>query len=153
MGAAAPVISLASIGLSAMGSVAQGEATAAADQYQAQRLERAAQYGKVQATQTSAQGLENLNIRLDNIDAIRAAGGADPSSPTTAAIRSRTSYLGERSIQTQVGNILEQSDENTAGAAYLNSAGSFAQTMGAVGAGATLLKGIGQTNFGTFGFG
>lgn len=153
MGITTAVASIAGMGLSAASSIAGGEATKSADEMQAARLERAAQYGKLQATQTNAQDTENLAIKLDNIDAIRAAGGIDPSSPTTAAIRSRTSYLANEQDQIKVGNILAQVGEDQASAAYLNQAGSFALTMGEVGAGATLLKGIGSTNFGTFGFG
>jgi len=70
-----------------------------------------------------------------------------------AAIRSRTSYLANRDQQINVGNILAQSSQDTASANYLNQAGSYAMTMGEVGAGASLLKGVGSTNFGSFGFG
>ncbi len=151
--AIAPIASLASVGLSAFSSVMGGAGTKAANEMQAARLERAAAYGKVQASQVAAHDTENLAIKLDNIDAVRAAQNNDPSSPTTAAIKSRTSYLANRDQQIQVGNILAQSSEDTASADYLHQAGSYAMTMGEVGAGANLLKGIGQTNWGTFGFG
>jgi hypothetical protein len=151
MAVTAAVTSLASAGLSAGGSVMAGAGTQAANQAQAARLERAAEYGKVQATETAAQDTENLSIKLDNIDAVRAAQNNDPSSPTTAAIRSRTSYLANRQQDIQVGNIEAQANQDTADAAYLNQAGSYAMTMGEVGAGANLLKGIGQTKWGTFG--
>ena len=153
MGAAAGVASIASIGLSAFGSIAGGAGTKSADEMQAARLEQAAAYGKVQATQVAAHDTENLSIKLDNIDAVRAAQNNDPTSPTTAAIRSRTSYLSNENQQTQVGNIMAQVGTDQAGAAYLNQAGSYAMTMGEVGAGANLLKGVGATNWGSFGFG
>jgi hypothetical protein len=151
MGAALPVMAVAGVAASAAGTYMQGEATSAADQYQAQRLDRAAQYGKVQAVQTSAQGLEKLNVTLGNIDAVRAAGNVDPSSPTTTAIRDRTSFLSERDTGIRVENILAQASQNESDAAYLRDASGYALTMGMVGAGATLGKGIGQTNFSTFG--
>lgn len=149
--AAAP---LAGIGLlaSAGSSIIGGIGTSQADQYQAARLERAAEYGKVAATEVSAQGLEKLNVTLGNIDAVRAVGNVDPSSPTTEAIRSRTTYLAERDTNIKVGNILGQVAQNEADAAYMRSASAFALTNGIIGAGATLGKGIGTTNFGTFGF-
>lgn len=127
--------------------------TKAADDYQSARLERASEYGKVAATEVSAQGLEKLNVTLGNIDAVRAVGNVDPSSPTTEAIRSRTTYLAERDTNIKVGNILGQVAQNEADAAYLRSAGAFALTQGIVGAGASLSKSIGMTSFGTFGFG
>jgi hypothetical protein len=153
MGVTAGVASLASAGLGAYGSIASAAGTKSADEMQAARLEQAAAYGKVQATQVAAQDTEKLSIKLDNIDAVRAAQNNDPTSPTTAAIKSRTSYLANRDQQIQVGNIMEQSATDTAGAAYMNQAGSYAMTMGEVGAGANLLKGIGATNWGSFGFG
>jgi hypothetical protein len=153
MGAAAGVASIASIGLSAFGSIMGGAGTKSADEMQAARLEQAAAYGKVQASQVAAQDTEKLSIKLDNIDAVRTAQNNDPTSPTTAAIRSRTSYLANRDQQIKVGNIMEQSATDTASANYLNQAGSYAMTMGEVGAGANLLKGVGATNWGSFGFG
>lgn len=151
MAAVAPIASLASIGMSAASSVMKGAATSSADKMQADRLEQAAQYGKVQAAQTAAKDTENLSIKLDNIDAVRAAQNSDPSSPTTAAIRSRTSYLANEDQSIQVGNIMAQVNEDQASSAYYNSAASYAMTMGDVGAAANLAKGIGSTNWGTFG--
>lgn len=145
------VAAIAGTAASAYGSYAKGEATSAADQYQAQRLERAAQYGKVQAVQTSAQGLEKLNVTLGNIEAVRAAGNVDPSSPTTAAIKDRTSFLSERDTGIRVENILAQASQNQSDAAYLRDASDYALTMGEVGAAAKLGTGIGQTNFSLFG--
>jgi hypothetical protein len=153
MAVTAAVTSLASAGLAAGGAIMAGEGNKSKDDEQADRLQRAAQYGKVQATETAANDTENLNIKLDNIDAVRAAQNNDPTSPTTAAIRSRTSYLADRQQQIKVGNIEAQDSQDTADADYLHQAGSFAMTMGEVGAGASLLKGVGSTNWGTFGFG
>jgi hypothetical protein len=145
MGAAAPVAAVASIasaGLTAYGQYAGGQAKNAADIYQSQRLDRAAEYGRVAAVQTNVQGVEKLDITLGNIDAVRAAGNIDPSSPTTEAIRERTSYLSERDTNIKVGNILAQTQQDEADAAYLRKAGAFALTAGKIGAAATLLKGL-----------
>jgi hypothetical protein len=50
---------------------------------QAERAERAAQFGKLQATLADTTMRENLNTTLSNIDVIRAAAKIDPTSPTT----------------------------------------------------------------------
>jgi hypothetical protein len=153
MGGVAAVASIASVAMSAGGSIMKGMGTNAGDQYQAARLERAAEYGRVSADQTDAQMRENLNVSLGNIDAVRAAAHTDPSSPTGAAIVDRTEMLGDRARGIKVGNILAQTNQEQADASYLQSAGSFAQTMGFFGAGADVMKGIGSTNFGAFGGG
>jgi hypothetical protein len=103
--------------------------------------------------QTAAQSTENLNLKLDNIDAIRAAANIDPSSPTTAAIRSRTSYLANRQESIQVDNIMAQNAQDRSDAEYMRQSGQFALGMGALNAGSSVLKGIGGTNWGSFGVG
>jgi len=153
MGFVAAASAVAGTAMSAGSQLMSASGTAAADEYQAARAERAAEYGKTAALQTSAQGLDKLNVTLGNIEAVRAAARTDPSSPTGLALRDRSEYLGERDIGIRVGNILAQVDQNEADAAYMRNAASFALTSGEIGAGATLLRGIGQTSFGTFGFG
>jgi hypothetical protein len=108
----------------------QGEGAQAADQYQAQKAEVAAQYAKTAATQTDAQMRENLNTQLGNIDAVRAASNVDPTSPTSQAVRDRTAFIGDRSRSIQVGNIMAQASQDEADSQYLNSAGSYALNMG-----------------------
>src|SRR5438093_1112218 len=95
MGAAAAgasVASIASMGLSAYGSVLGGKAKKQeldfqGSQYgmQADRASRAAEFGKLQASLTDTVLRENLNVTLGNIDVMRAAAHVDPTSPTTAA--------------------------------------------------------------------
>lgn len=153
MGAVAAPIALISTLATAGSSIAGGMGTKAADDYQSERLQRAAEYGRVQAMQTSASGTEKLNNTLGNIEAVRAAGHTDPSSPTGAAIYDRTEYLGTRDINTRVDNIMAQVNQEGADSAYLQKAGSFAMTMGIIGAGAGIGKSIGQTNPNTFGVG
>jgi len=152
--AAAGPLSLATMGLSAFSSVLGGAGKQAAANAQAARLEQAAAYGKVQAAQTGAQLSEELNKTLDNIDVIRAASGIDPTSPTTAAIADRQKFLSDRQRTTAVDNILQQSRQNEADAAYSRAAGDFALKMGYLGA-ATNVAGAAATGFksGTFGGG
>lgn len=141
-GGIASVTSIASLGLSAVGAVEKGEGQKAADDYQAARADQAAQYGETQAAQTDANMREKLNVTLGNIDAVRAASGVDPSSPTTAALRQQTTFYSDQQRSTSVDNILEQSTQDTNDAAYYRSAGSFALNMGDLSAGTSLLSGV-----------
>lgn len=139
--AAAGPLSIASMGLSAFSSVMGGEGKKAAAEAQAARLEQAAAYGKAQADQTSAALSEELNKTLGNIDVIRAASGVDPTSPTTEAIRGRQEFLSDRQRTTSVNNILNQSRQNEADAAYARSAGDFALKQGYLGAATSVASG------------
>jgi hypothetical protein len=129
-GPAASVASAVSPVMAIASGVMQGEGAQAADQYQAQKAEVAAQYAKTAATQTDAQMRENLNTQLGNIDAVRAASNVDPTSPTSQAVRDRTAFIGDRSRSIQVGNIMAQASQDEADSQYLNSAGSYALNMG-----------------------
>src|SRR5215471_6769241 len=147
MGPSASVASIAAIGLSAQSKFTQSQGTQAADEAQAARLYRAAEYGRTAAVETSAQLTTNLNQTLGNIDAIRAAAHDDPTSPTGAAVRGFTESQGITKRNIDVENILAQSEQDQADAAYLRQAGAFALTQGKIGAFATVLGGIGKTNF------
>lgn len=132
MGAAATAMSGVSAVTSLASGIMQGEGEQAADDYKAAKAKRAAEYARTAATQTDAQMRENLNVQLANIDAIRAAGHADPSSPTSIAIKDRTSMIGDRSRNIQVGNIMAQAAQDEADSQYFKEAGQFAMTMGVV---------------------
>src|SRR6185436_12335901 len=95
---------------------AQGE-KAGAD-YKASKAARAAAFGRVQADQTSAALTEELTTTLGNIDAIRAAAGIDPTSPTSAVIRQKQEDVSNRERNTRVANILEQAQQNEFDANY-----------------------------------
>jgi len=137
-------LSIAGVGLSAFGQVQQAKGTQAADEARAAQLTRAAERGRLAATQTSAQMTEDLNTTLGNIAAVRAASGADPTSPTTAAILDRQEYVGNRARDISVENLMAQAEENDASANYMRQAGAYALSQGKLGAFATLLKGVGQ---------
>lgn len=66
--------------LSAYATMLQAKGTADADEYQAAGT--GATYGDLKAAQTGGQ----MTRRLGNIDAVRAASNADPSSPTGAGL-------------------------------------------------------------------
>lgn len=141
-GPAASGSSIASIGLSAYGAILQSRGTQKADEFKAERLERAAAIGRTAATQTAAQYSEDLVKTLGNIDAIRAAAHTDPTSPTGVAVRERADYLGTRAKTAAVANILAQSDQQEADARYLRYAGKEALLAGKISAASTILKGI-----------
>jgi hypothetical protein len=148
MGAAAGAasgLSLASVGLSAYSSILGGEATSSADQYKAEQLDRAAQYGDLKATQTNAQMTRNLSITLGNIDAVRAAARTDPTSPTGAAVRDYAESTGTEQKNIQVDSIMAQAQEDEANAAYLRNASSTALLSGDIGAASAGLKGLAGT--------
>lgn len=151
MGAVAGPASIASVGLSLASGTMQGEGQQSADEYQAAQLNEKAQLGQAAAEETNADMVAKLNRDLGNIDAVRAASGDSPSSPTGLALRDVTSQRENQERAIRVGNILTQSETDTAGANYLNQAGSFALTQGVLGGlagGANLLA---KTNPATFG--
>jgi hypothetical protein len=157
--AAAPLaagFSLAATGFTAEGDLLKGKSAqlqaqgvAAADTFKAEQLERAAEYGDLKAAQTSAQMTRNLNVTLGNIDAIRAAAHTDPTSPTGAAYRGMVEEIGGEQKGITVENILAQSEEDVANAAYLRQAsgrallaGDIGQETAGIAATADVLKGI-----------
>lgn len=129
MGAAAPIaggLSLASAGLSAFNTINKGRGEDAAADFRAQQSERAARYGRLRADQIGGQLQEQETSLLGNIDVIRAAAGADPTSPTSAALRERAEYLSGRQRSTTVDSILAQASQDEADADYMRKAGKFA---------------------------
>jgi hypothetical protein len=144
MGAAggASALSLASMGLSAAGSLMTGFGKSTADTFQAEMLDRQAQYKGLEAAQTNAQMIRNLGITLGNIDAVRAASHDNPASPTGAAVRDYTEQVGTEQKNIKVDSIMAQAQMDEANAAYLRNASSVALLSGGIDAGAGILKGI-----------
>lgn len=134
-------MSLASAGLGAYSTMLQAQGTADADKYQAQKLETAATYGDLKAVQTGGQMTRNLTQTLGNIDAVRAAANADPTSPTGAALRDNAENIGTQNKSITVDSILAQSTQERNDAAYYKSAASDALFAGEIGAAAGILKG------------
>jgi hypothetical protein len=121
--------SIASLGLTVASSLTEGKATQAADEFKAAHAERAAEIGRTQAELTDTVMRENLSTTLANIDVIRAAGHADPTSPTTAAVEDYNRKISERQRLAAVGTQEAQADEDAASARYLRQAGEFAVTQ------------------------
>jgi hypothetical protein len=148
MGEAAGVASIASLALTAGGDIIKGSATQASDNFQADRATRAAQFGQTQAALTDTTMRENLNTTLGNIDAVRAAAGIDPTSPTTAALEDRSTNLSDRQRMAAVGSIKSQSAEDLASADYLRKAGDFAVTQSYLSAATDVAGGIAKATAG-----
>jgi hypothetical protein len=142
-GPAAPLLSLASVGFSAMGSIEGGQGQAAADKYQAEVLDREAQYGELKATQTNAEMTRNLSSTLANIDAVQAARHVAPG-PTTMAVRGQTEYVGDEKKGIQVDSLMAQAQMDEANADYLRHASSQALMSGDIGALGGLAGGLGK---------
>jgi len=141
-GSAAGGNSLMSIGLSAYSTILQSQGVAAADEFQAQKLESAATYGELKAVQTGGQMTRQLNQTLGNIDAVRAAARTDPNSPTGIAIRDDQEAQGTQQKVTTVDSILAQATQDKNDAAYYKSAASDALFAGEISAAAGIAKGI-----------
>lgn len=121
--------SIASLALTTASDITAGSGVQAQDDFQADRAERAAQFGAVQATLTDSTMRQNLNTTLGNIEAVRGAAGVDPTSPTTAALMDRSESLSDSQRMAAVGSIKSQDEEDLASAAYLRQAGDFAVTQ------------------------
>ena len=146
-GSAAGGNSLMSIGLSAYSTILQSQGVAAADDFQAQKLDTAATYGELKAVQTGGQMTRNLNPTLGNIEAVRAAARADPNSPTGAAVLDEQRDLGNERRDTTVNSILAQATQDKNDAAYYRSAASDALFSGGISAAAGIAKGIAGLGF------
>jgi hypothetical protein len=119
------------LGVEAQSVGVQGQALtmrgqAAGYEFSAEKADRAADYGRLQADQTSAALTRDLNTTLGNIDAIRAAARTDPTSPTGAAVREREEQIGTEQRSIKTGNILAQANQNEADAAYYRTAATTA---------------------------
>lgn len=143
-GAGASGGSIASVGLQTYATLLKSQGEATADTYQADRLDTAAQYGEVKASQTGAQMTRNLNTTLGNIDAVRAAAGADPSSPTGAAFRDNQEAIGNNNRAIAVDSIHAQDIQDQNDAAYYRQASSNALMSGDISAAAGVATAIGK---------
>jgi hypothetical protein len=141
-GSGASGASLLSIGLSAYSDVEKGAATQASDEFQADKANEAAKFGRLQADLTDTTSRERLNTTLGNIDAIRAAAHVDPTSPTTSAVEAWQTQISERQRLAASGTQRAQAATDDASANYLRQAGQFAQTQGYLNAGIDVATGI-----------
>src|SRR6185503_19379850 len=97
---------------------------------------------------------ENLNTTLGNIEAIRAAGNIDPTSPSTSAVLDRQAQISNRQRTAADVTINSQVAADEASANYLRQAGKFAVTQSYLQAAAGVAGGVAKgMSGGTFGFG
>lgn len=136
--------SIAGAGLGAWGDVVKAQGVQAGDEFKADMLQNSAERGKVAAVETGGDWTRKIAMDLGNIDTIRAAAHTDPTSPTGAAVRDYRESVGLSQKSIAVDNILAQSSQEEAEAAYLRQAGKTALLSGYIGAGADLAKGVGQ---------
>lgn len=135
-GSAAGGTSIESIGLSTYATLLKAQGAATADQYQADRLEKAAVYGDLKADQTHGQMTRNLVTTLGNIEAVRSAANADPNSPTGVAVRENQEMIGEEQRNITVNSIKAQAAQARSDAAFYRQAASDALLSGEIGAAA-----------------
>jgi hypothetical protein len=135
-------LSLGSMGLQFYATILQSQGVASADEYQAQKLEQAATYGELKGVQVGGQMTRQLNQTLGNIDAVRAAANADPTSPTGAAFRDNQENIGIQQRTTTVDSILAQATQDRNDAQFYRDASSRALLSGDISAGAGILKGL-----------
>lgn len=136
---------IASLALTAASDITQGSATQASDAFQADKAERAGKFGQLQATLTDTTMLQNLNTTLGNIETVRAAAGADPTSPTGAALLQHAEDLGDTQRQATVGSQRAQAAEDLASADYLRKAGDFAVTQSYLKAGTDVASALAKS--------
>lgn len=104
--------------------------TSAQDTFQGERAKRAAEFGKAQATATDLTMRDQLDQMLGNIDVIRAAGHADPTSPTSAAIKGYETDKSDRQRTAALVSLRSQVAEDEASADFFKQAAGFALTQG-----------------------
>lgn len=141
---AASGLSIASLGLSAYSSIAKGQGAKAGAEAQADRAERAAEFGRLQADLTDTTMREQLNTTLGNIDVIRAAGRIDPTSPTTGAVEDFERMKSDRQRTAALLSIKGQVAEDTASAKYLRESGDYALKLSYLDAAAKVAGGLGK---------
>jgi hypothetical protein len=118
--------SIATIGLAFLSTIMEGKGKKAGYDFQADRAERRAQLGRLQADLTDTTLREQLTSTLGNIEAIRSAGNVDPTSPTTAALQDRQRTLSDRKRGAALLTINSQVAEDEASAKYLRETGDYA---------------------------
>jgi hypothetical protein len=138
------VFSLASLGFEEKGIQLEAEGRSAAATFEADRAQRAAETGRVQADQTDAQLREQLRTTLANIDVTRVAANTSLDSPTTIALQSEEQRIANRERQNRIYSIQAQASEDELAAQYKRKVAQDALTAGRIKQGAALFKGIGS---------
>lgn len=109
----------------------QFDITSGQDLMQASQATTAAEFGDLQASMTDAGARRQLSQTLGNITTMRAAGGADFTSPTTAALEGNVTGVSDLNRTAAMASIKGQTAQERAAADYLKQASDFALTQGA----------------------
>jgi hypothetical protein len=143
MGMAAPILSIAGPLAGAAGSIMGGADQGIQDQWRASELDTAAKWGAIQGIETNASMTQNLAQTLAHLDAVTAAQRVGPGSPSAAAIRNQTEFLGTEEMHRKVEAINAQSMTDEASAQYLKWAAGQSMLGGDLGALGPLAKAFG----------
>lgn len=108
----------------------QREMEASGYTVQGSRAQRAADFGKLQASLTDVTMRENLARTLGGIETTLSARHVDPSSPTSSAFMGRQQILGDRQRQASLLSINAQVAEDEASSRYYDAAAKFALGQG-----------------------
>lgn len=108
------------------GGLIQTQGAAAGQQWEAQKAQRAAEVGRVQADQVDASYRRELNSTVASIRAFRASSGAAINSPTGMAIEANEARKSDRDRRIEVGNRRMQATQDEADARFRKSAAKVA---------------------------
>ena len=133
------VLAAAGAGLSAMGSIAQGNAQNAAMKAQAAEAERQREAERTRSMQEEAARREDLASQLSTISAVRAGRGLSQTSPTALVINEAVTEDSMSDMLTGRTNSVLRQDSLRMSAASARQQGAMAQTAGYIKAGASLL--------------
>ena len=103
-----------------------------AGQYEmtASNLRTAGEFGELQSQLIDTSARQQLSTTLGNIVTVRAAGGADVTSPTTSAILGATEATSEVNRLSGEAAVQQQSAQEFAGARYAEESANFALLQG-----------------------
>lgn len=142
----AAAISIGGLALDAGSKIVGAQGQAAGQEFEAQKQERAAEMGRIKATQQDAQLVEQLNTTLANITAVRAASNADPNSPTGLAIMGNEERIADRERMIRRTSLEMQSEQDINDAAFRRRSASTSLLAGYLGAGASVGSAIGKSS-------
>lgn len=135
MGFTAAVIGIGAGALAAGSSIAGGIADRNVARAEAKQYEENARQAKIGADQAEVLRREDLLGTLSSIRAIRTSRGLDPTSPTGLAINERVRMQGERAIQAERLNSLNEQGKLYSAAAVSRAKGKTSLIQGFLKAG------------------
>lgn len=142
----AAAISIGGLALDAGSKIVGAQGTAAGQEYEAQKAERAAEMGRIKSTQVDTQLLEQMNTSLGNILAVRAAANTDPTSPTGLAIMDEERRVADRERMIRRTSMEMQSEQDRTDAMFRRRSSSTALLGGYLGAAASVGSAFGKSS-------